>query len=102
MAAFDLLMAENPADAGPLALQLDDQNRERQQLTQTMQLEAEDLFADQETAPLLIFAYKPEFEFQISGPGGPGGFAADGSLLSTIDCGLPGKWIYPRFLPQHT
>ncbi len=67
MAAFDLLMAEETQVAGPLALKLDDQNRERQRLTQTMQSEAEDLFAAQETAPLLIFAYKPEFEFKSAG-----------------------------------
>jgi single-stranded-DNA-specific exonuclease len=67
MAAFDLLMAEDYQVAGPLALQLDDQNRERQRLTQSMQLEAEDLFAEYETAPLLIFAYKPEFDFRSAG-----------------------------------
>ena len=67
MAAFDLLMAEDYQVAGPLALQLDDQNRERQRLTQTMQSEAEELFAAEETAPLLIFAYKPEFEFKSAG-----------------------------------
>ena len=60
-------MTEDYHVAGPLALQLDDQNRERQRLTQTMQSEAEDLFAAEETAPLLIFAYKPEFEFKSAG-----------------------------------
>ena len=67
MAAFDLLMAENSGEAGPLALQLDDRNRERQQLTMSMQSEAEALFPADEEAPLLIFAYKPEFDFKSAG-----------------------------------
>ena len=67
MAAYDLLMAVDRNDAGDLALQLDNQNRERQRLTQSMQLEAEDLFPGDEAAPLLIFAYKPEFDFKSAG-----------------------------------
>jgi single-stranded-DNA-specific exonuclease len=67
MAAFDLLMAVDHDEAGSLAIKLDDQNRERQQLTQSMQSEAEDLFAEDEAAPLLIFAYKPEFDFKSAG-----------------------------------
>jgi single-stranded-DNA-specific exonuclease len=66
MAAFDLLMAATPDAAGPLALQLDDQNRQRQLLTQTMQVEAEALFDDGD-APLLIFAFKPEFDYKVAG-----------------------------------
>ncbi len=46
MAAYDLLMAVDRNDAGDLALQLDNQNRERQRLTQSMQLEAEDFFQE--------------------------------------------------------
>lgn len=67
MAAFDLLMAEDPLAAGPLAIQLDDQNRQRQQMTQLMQSEAENLFLEEEAPPLLIFAYKPEFDFKSAG-----------------------------------
>jgi single-stranded-DNA-specific exonuclease len=67
MAAFDLLMAVDPMLAGPLAMQLDDQNRQRQLLTQSMQVEAEALFGADETPPFLIFAYKPEFDNRQAG-----------------------------------
>lgn len=65
--AFDLLMAEDEKQAGELALKLDDQNRERQDRTRSMQVEAEQLFAAQEETPWLIFAFKPEFDFKTAG-----------------------------------
>ncbi len=67
MAAFNLLMCLDPMDAGPLAMKLDDQNRQRQQLTQSMQQEAEALFEGEGAAPFLIFAFKPEFDYQVAG-----------------------------------
>jgi single-stranded-DNA-specific exonuclease len=67
MAAFNLLMCQDAMDAGPLAMKLDDQNRQRQQLTQSMQLEAEALFEGEGEAPRLIFAFKPEFDYQVAG-----------------------------------
>lgn len=67
MAAFDLLMSGDPMQAGPLATHLDDQNRTRQRLMQSMQVEAEALFGMDEKPPLLIFAYKPEFDSSQAG-----------------------------------
>ena len=67
MAAFHLLMSEDKNESGDLAVSLDDQNRERQRLTQSMQVEAEALFAGDEAAPYLIFATKPEFDFKLAG-----------------------------------
>jgi single-stranded-DNA-specific exonuclease len=67
MAAFNLLMAVDPTESGGLALNLDDQNRQRQNLTASMQIEAEALFAEDEAAPFLIFAFKPEFDFTRAG-----------------------------------
>jgi single-stranded-DNA-specific exonuclease len=67
MAAFDLLMALDPNESGPLALSLDDQNRQRQLLTASMQVEAEALFSEDEATPFLIFAFKPEFDYTKTG-----------------------------------
>lgn len=53
-------MAATPDEAGPLALALDDQNRERQVRTQDMQSQAETFSPGDEPAPFLIFAFKRE------------------------------------------
>ncbi|HOD45736.1 MAG TPA: DHH family phosphoesterase, partial [Anaerolineaceae bacterium] len=41
LAAFAILMSTDPMEAGPLAQKLDDQNRQRQKITQEIQLAAE-------------------------------------------------------------
>ncbi len=66
VASYQLLMAENEYDAGPLAMQLDKQNRDRQKLTTEMQQVAETL-AQADAAEHLLFAINTEFNKGIVG-----------------------------------
>lgn len=66
LAAFAILMSTDPMEAGPLAQKLDDQNRQRQKITQEIQLAAE-LMAAEEVSPHLIFAVHPEFNSGVVG-----------------------------------
>lgn len=54
LAAFDLLVATDLFTSGLLAQKLDDQNRDRQRMTQQMQVEAEKLACASENDSLLI------------------------------------------------
>ncbi len=68
LAALNLLLARSPAEAGPLALQLDRQNRERQRLTREVQEAAERLALDgAEEVPLVLFAAHPDFNPGVVG-----------------------------------
>ncbi len=68
LAALSLLLARSPAEAGPLALQLDRQNRERQRLTREVEQAAERLALDgQDEVPLLLFAAHPDFNPGVVG-----------------------------------
>lgn len=62
--AYALLMAETTEEAGPLALKLDNQNRDRQRVTQEMQQTAEGMTGDVRN---LIFAAHPEFNSGVVG-----------------------------------
>jgi len=66
LAAFAMLMSTDPMEAGPLAQKLDDQNRQRQKITQEIQQAAE-LMAAEEVSPYLIFAVHPEFNSGVVG-----------------------------------
>jgi single-stranded-DNA-specific exonuclease len=66
-AALDLLLESDPATAGDIAQQLDNQNRERQQITRDMQEAAEAIAIDGEEIPLLLFAFDPEFNPGVVG-----------------------------------
>ena len=54
LAAFELLSAQDVQSAGLLAQKLDDQNRERQRLTQEMQAQAETQFDGEHLDPILM------------------------------------------------
>ncbi len=66
LAAYNLLMAQDPAEAGPLALKLDDTNRERQKMTHDMQLQAAAM-AEGECCEHLVFAVNPDFNMGVVG-----------------------------------
>lgn len=66
IASYDLLMADEVQAAGALAQTLDDQNRQRQELTRNMGERAESLIAEEETKNLL-FAGDPDFNMGIVG-----------------------------------
>jgi single-stranded-DNA-specific exonuclease len=67
LASFELLTTENLYDAGRLAQQLDNQNRERQQMTREMQVKAGQIALAEDPESLLIFAADPEFNPGIVG-----------------------------------
>jgi single-stranded-DNA-specific exonuclease len=67
MAAYHLLSSTNLKDAGDLALQLDRQNRERQELTRKIQAEAETIALAEDPEGLLLFAVSPEFNSGVVG-----------------------------------
>lgn len=66
VAAYRLLVARDVDEAGNLAVNLDNQNRQRQELTRKMQQEAE-LMAQAEADEHLFFAVKPDFNKGIVG-----------------------------------
>lgn len=68
LAALNLLLARSPAEAGPLALQLDRQNRERQRLTKEVEQAAERLaLGEGDEVPWLLFAAHPGFNPGVVG-----------------------------------
>jgi single-stranded-DNA-specific exonuclease len=66
MQAYVLLNTQNLEVTGLLAQKLDDQNRERQELTRKMQSKAEDLELSA-GAPNILFAVHPEFGWDTAG-----------------------------------
>jgi single-stranded-DNA-specific exonuclease len=66
LAAYQLLMAASSYEAGPLAQALDNQNRQRQELTSKMQQDAE-MMAQEAAADQLLFAVNPDFNKGIVG-----------------------------------
>jgi single-stranded-DNA-specific exonuclease len=66
LAAFDLLMADNMSDSGLLAQHLDDQNKQRQEMTRQMQEAAEGL-AHVDDGDLLVFATDKMFNMGVVG-----------------------------------
>jgi single-stranded-DNA-specific exonuclease len=67
LAALELLTTTSLADAGRLAQQLDNQNRERQRLTQQIQIQAEKLALAEAPDSLLLFAAHPDFNPGVVG-----------------------------------
>jgi single-stranded-DNA-specific exonuclease len=67
MDAYHLLSSTNLKEAGDLALQLDRQNRERQELTRKIQIEAETIALAEDPGGLLLFAVSPEFNSGVVG-----------------------------------
>jgi single-stranded-DNA-specific exonuclease len=66
-AALELLTTHDPSRAGELAQQLDNQNRERQRLTQEIQEQAESLALADDPQSLLLFAAHPDFNAGVVG-----------------------------------
>ena len=66
LAAFDLLMADSLSESGLLAQRLDDQNKQRQELTRQMQESAEEL-AQVADGDLLVFATSDGFNMGVVG-----------------------------------
>ncbi len=64
--AFDLLMAETLAEARAIAVQLNDQNRQRQTLTREMQ-ERISVRIDTDDIPMVITAYDTAFNMGVVG-----------------------------------
>ncbi len=68
MAAYDLLRTPDVQKAGALAQQLDDQNRHRQNITRSMQAQAEQIVLEGKTElPFLLFAAHPDFNPGVVG-----------------------------------
>lgn len=66
LAAYQVLVEKDAQRTGLLAQQLDDQNRERQKLTQLMQLQAEDMIHAGEIEEIL-FAFHEQFNPGVVG-----------------------------------
>jgi single-stranded-DNA-specific exonuclease len=66
-AALELLMTSDPTRAGQLALELDDQNRKRQELTRLTQQRAEELATATDANPILLFAADEGFNAGVVG-----------------------------------
>lgn len=66
-AALELLTTHDLGTAGLLAQQLDNQNRERQRLTQEIQQQAEALALAGDPQALLLFAARPDFNPGVVG-----------------------------------
>ncbi len=67
LAAYDLLTTQNIHEAGRLAQQLDNQNRERQKITREIQDRAELIALAEDPDALLLFAADPEFNPGVVG-----------------------------------
>jgi single-stranded-DNA-specific exonuclease len=67
LAAFELLITQSINEAGMLAQQLDNQNRERQKITREIQTRAEQIAIADDPDALLLFAADPEFNPGIVG-----------------------------------
>jgi single-stranded-DNA-specific exonuclease len=67
LASLDLLMTSSVAEAGLLAQQLDNQNRERQRITRQIQAQAEEIALAQDPQTLLLMAAHSEFNPGVIG-----------------------------------
>lgn len=67
LAAFELLTTKNIKEAGRLAQQLDNQNRQRQNITREIQSRAEQIALADDPDALLLFAADPEFNPGVVG-----------------------------------
>lgn len=67
LAAFELLMAEDINTAAMLAQKLEIQNRERQEITRQLQVEAEQIAVRPGAVPLLLIAVHPDFNPGVVG-----------------------------------
>jgi single-stranded-DNA-specific exonuclease len=67
LASLELLTTHSLAQAGLLAQQLDNQNRERQAITRHMQVQAEELALSTDPEALLLMATHPDFNPGIIG-----------------------------------
>jgi single-stranded-DNA-specific exonuclease len=67
LAAYDLLTTQSVNEAGYLAQQLDNQNRERQKITRDIQEKAEQIALADDPDALLLFAADPEFNPGVVG-----------------------------------
>jgi single-stranded-DNA-specific exonuclease len=67
LAALKLLTTQDVAEAGLLAQKLDDQNRERQQITRQIQAQAEQIALADDPQALLLFAVHPDFNPGVVG-----------------------------------
>jgi single-stranded-DNA-specific exonuclease len=65
--ALNLLLTEDVAEAAYLAQKLDDRNRERQQITQQIQLQAEQIALAEDPDPRLLFAEHEDFNPGVIG-----------------------------------
>jgi len=65
--ALNLLITSEPATAARLAQQLDNQNRERQQVTRQIQEQAQAMALAEEPDALLLFAAHPDFNPGVVG-----------------------------------
>jgi single-stranded-DNA-specific exonuclease len=67
LAAYELLTTNNVNEAGRLAQQLDNQNRERQKITREIQGKAEQIALADDPDALLLFAADPDFNPGVVG-----------------------------------
>ncbi len=67
LAAFELLAATEVSTAAMLAQKLEIQNRERQEITRLLQIEAEQIALSEGGEPLLLFAAHPDFNPGVVG-----------------------------------
>jgi single-stranded-DNA-specific exonuclease len=67
LAALNLLTCSDLVTAGKLAQELDDQNRERQKITQQIQAQAEKIALSHDPDALLLFAASPDFNPGVVG-----------------------------------
>ena len=67
LAAFDLLTTTDVKTAGDLAQQLNNQNRQRQEITRKIQAQAEAMIMADDPNAYLLFAVDPEFNSGVVG-----------------------------------
>ncbi|MFC2042574.1 single-stranded-DNA-specific exonuclease RecJ [Chloroflexota bacterium] len=67
LTSLNLLLSEDIYEAGVLAQQLDNQNRERQKLTKDIQSSAEEIVMAEDPDALLLFAANPNFNPGVVG-----------------------------------
>lgn len=65
--AYELLITQEVSKAAMLAQKLEIQNRERQEITRQLQMEAEQIALRQDGVPLLLFAAHPDFNPGVVG-----------------------------------
>jgi len=67
LAAYHLLISDDIHETGQLAQKLENQNRERQEITRQIQVRAEALAFAEDSDPLLLLAIDPEFNPGVVG-----------------------------------